>query len=84
MAPAAFLLLLGLLLKDLPFAIEMSVGAAVAWIAFTWWRGIRMAQAMAIKGDRSYDRSGKLSLVAEYHGTESATAARSRKGKKNG
>lgn len=53
-----------------------AVAAWAAWSAFTGWRGWRLVRASALRGDRAYDRGGRLDLPAEYAATRSATAAR--------
>lgn len=52
--------------------------AAVGWMAFVGWRGLRMAKAGMLKSSRDYDRRGKH-LLPEYAASESALAARLRK-----
>ncbi len=57
---------------------------SLAWTVFVFWRWWVYAKELSIDGDRRYDRVGKFKLASEYHRTESVTAARARKKKKNG
>ena len=49
------------------------------WLGFVAWRGWRLMRITAIRGDRGYDRTGKLELSAEYRETKSITEARRRR-----
>ena len=62
-------------------AIAVAIGLCLFWIGFVGWRGFRLMRASAIRGDRTYDHNDKYKLAADYHSTESATAASRRKGK---
>lgn len=50
--------------------------ATVLWWAFIGWRGFRLMKASGIRGDRHYDRVGKLKLAKEYRDTLSATGSK--------
>jgi hypothetical protein len=58
-----------------------SIAFGLGFNAFAGWRGLRMMRASSIVTDRRYDRDGKFQLSKEYHGTESATAASSKRRK---
>ncbi len=49
--------------------------ATVIWLAFVCWRGWRLMRATGIRGDRAYDREGKLNLSSDYLKSESTTKA---------
>jgi hypothetical protein len=49
------------------------------WLGFVAWRGWRLIRSTALRGDRAYDRVGKLELASEYKETESATQAKRRR-----
>ena len=57
-------------------AIALTIVVTAAWAAFVAWRWWRLLKAYAIKGDREYDRRGKLRLPPEYRESESVTRAR--------
>ena len=62
-----------------PLILGVTLAVAVAWSALVAWRAWRLIRASAAKGDRQYDREGKLTLSAEYQDSQSATKTRSRK-----
>ncbi|HEX8061978.1 MAG TPA: hypothetical protein VF535_02075 [Allosphingosinicella sp.] len=57
---------------------------AISSAVFFLWRSNVVFRRQAIASDRLYDRVGKFRLSKHYHATESATAARKRKMKRNG
>lgn len=78
-----FLLLVGFagLLDVRPNLVACSVAivVSVAWTALVAWRGWRLLKVYATKGDRRYDRRGKLNLPPEYRGSKSVTKARGKR-----
>lgn len=56
-------------------AIALAIIASLIWLTLVAWRGLRIFRAMAIRGDRAYDRRDKHQLSSEYAVTESATEA---------
>jgi hypothetical protein len=51
----------------------------LVWTTFLLWRAARLYRAVAIKGDRAFDQTGKYQLSPEYHRSESVTATAQRK-----
>lgn len=59
----------------------MTVGVitTTSWLLFVCWRATRLFRAMALRGDREYDRHDKYCLSQDYRDTHSATQARRRR-----
>ncbi len=52
---------------------------SAGWVIFFAWRCWRVLKAASLRGDRHFDRIGKLGQPPEYHASESATKARRRR-----
>lgn len=76
--PTFLLCLLALLVPHTPVTTAL-FGLAAVWFAFVTWRGIRLLRAMAVYGDRQFDRKDKYSLAPEYRRSESTLRAKRRK-----
>ena len=53
----------------------------VVWHGFVFWRGWLCLKQASAKADEDYCRVGKYRLAKDYHDSESATAARKRRGR---
>ena len=62
-----------------PWVWVTVIPLVAAWMGFGLWRGSRLMQAAAIRGDRDFDRRIKFSLPSEYAFSESVTGAQQRK-----
>jgi hypothetical protein len=82
--PAILPLLTPAILGSSTLTVAIPIVWFVAWNAFVLWRWWLHAKDVSATSDHHYDRFGKLKLAREYHGTESATAARARKKKHHG
>jgi NhaP-type Na+/H+ and K+/H+ antiporter len=79
--PAILPALAGLPFGNGPIVTTVVATWFVVWSLFVSWRYWLYMREMSVEADKNYDRVGKYSLAKEYHGTESATAARARKTK---
>ena len=53
----------------------LGVAFAIVCTGLTTWRLIVHLQRLSVRGDEDFDKSGKHRLSAEYHASESVTAA---------
>ena len=53
--------------------VSVTAVATAVWLGFVAWRGWRLIRIAGIRGDRAYDRTGKLKASSVYRATESVT-----------
>ena len=76
--PALLPAIAGLPFGNGPIVITVVATWFVSWSLFVFWRYWLYMREVSVEADQNYDRVGKYQLAKEYHGTESATAARVR------
>ena len=85
LGPAALILFPSVMLEYLTngaapdVLVWICLAGAVGWMVFVGWRGVRVAKAATIKGDRDYDQKTKFMLPPEYADSESLRATNRRK-----